>query len=123
MKPWGGAALALALLAGCASDAPAPPPPAAPPSPASTPPAPAGPPPIALPPAPISVPPTAADQCGAYLLQHLIGRPRTEIPIPVDPTGRRVICSTCPRTFEFAPGRQTIEYDVQTGRITKVECS
>lgn len=115
MRPW---AAVLIVLAGCASEPPAPALPPPPPPPAIA----AGPPPIDLPPAPISVPPPAPDQCGAYLLQHLVGRPRTEIPIPVDPSSRRVICSTCPKTLDFAPGRQTIEYDAQTGRIAKVEC-
>lgn len=111
--------LLLQGLAGCASD-PKPAPPAAPP-PAPAPPAP--PPPISLPPAPISVaPPPPPDQCGAYELAGLVGKPRTQIPIPVNPARRRVVCTTCPRTEEFQPYRLTIEYDAATGLVTKVGC-
>ena len=78
---------------------------------------------ISLPPAPISVPaPPTPDQCGAYLLSSLIGRPRTEIPVPVDPTRRRVVCTTCPRTQDFRPDRLTIEYDAASGKVTKAGC-
>lgn len=74
-----------------------------------------------------SPPPTAvssrpADQCGAVELQHLVGRPRTEIPAPVDPRRRRVVCTTCPRTMDYDPSRLTIEYDPATDRVTKAEC-
>jgi hypothetical protein len=51
-----------------------------------------------------------------------VGRPRTEIPVPVDPRRRRVVCTTCPRTMDYNPSRLTIEYDSATNRVTKVEC-
>ena len=114
------AALAL-VLAACSSDpkpqpvAPAPPPPPPPPAP---------PPAVSLPVAPISVPPPPApDQCGAWELAGLIGKPRTEIPVPVNPGRRRVVCTTCPKTMDFSPSRLTIEYDATTGKVTKVGCN
>lgn len=113
---------ALLALAGCASppasQPPRPPVPAPPPAAVA-----AAPPPISLPPAPISVPPPPQpDQCGAYLLGGLVGQPRTHIPVPVDPTRRRVVCTTCPRTEDVRPDRLTIEYDAATGTVTKVGC-
>ena len=70
-----------ALLGGCASDAPFPPPgPVAPPPPVYAPP----------PPAYTPTPQPVRDSCGAAALQTLIGKPRTEIPVPVIPGTRRV---------------------------------
>jgi hypothetical protein len=114
---------AAVALAACSSEPkPAPPPPA--PRPAPRPVAPPAPPRISLPPAPISVPPPPPpDQCGAYALQGLVGKPRTEIPVPVNPSRRRVICSTCPRTLDFSPFRLTIVYDQATGRVISVGCN
>ena len=78
---------------------------------------------ISLPPAPISVPALPPpDSCGAYELFYLVGKPRTEIPVPVDPTRRRVICTTCPRDSDVRPDRLTIEYDAVTGKVTKLQC-
>ena len=117
--------LAMALvLSACASDkadgpaaasgpgAPAPPPPMA----VTTRPAPA---PEPAAPAPPSSPP---DQCGAYALQDLVGKPRTSIPVPVDPSKRRVVCTTCPMTEDVRPDRLTILYDANTGLVTKLQC-
>jgi hypothetical protein len=113
--------LAAALaLAACANGAP-PPPPNLPAAPIRVPAPP--PPPVSLPAAPISVPkPPPPDQCGASELFALVGKPRTAIPVPIDPTRRRVVCTTCPRTFDYRPDRLTIEYDVETGVVTKVSC-
>lgn len=143
MKPWALLAPAL-LLAACAGETPpAPAPSAAAPPPASAPlptpdqpttaaqlglrpSEPVSPPPAPPPPAPLanqSRPPAPGDQCGAAELASLIGQPRTAIPIPVDPSRRRVVCTTCPRTEELRPDRQTIEYDAATGRVTKVGCN
>jgi hypothetical protein len=117
--------LALALAACAGSSKPPPPPPPPPPAPA-LPPRPVAivPPRPSLPAAPISIiPPPKPDQCGAYLLGNLVGRPRTAIPVPVNPSRRRVVCSTCPRTEDFRPDRLTIEYDAATGKVTKVGCN
>ena len=102
-----------ALIAVGACTAPPPPPPA----PAAPPPAP--PPPVAAAPAP---PPKPHDSCGASALQYLVGKPRTDIPVPVNPAMRRVVCSTCVITQDFIGARQTIMYDSQTGLVTSVRC-
>jgi hypothetical protein len=87
--------------------------------------APPPPPPPAVAAGPISLPPpgpVSRDTCGADLLQGLIGRPRTEIPVPVDPSKRRVVCTNCPRTMDLRPDRQTIEYNPENGAVTSVTC-
>jgi hypothetical protein len=64
----------------------------------------------------------AGDTCGAKALQYLVGRPRTEIPVPVDLTRRRVTCTTCPVTMDFNPERLNILYDQETGLVRQVKC-
>ena len=95
-------AAALLLMSACASDAPAPPPP-----------------PVYRPPPP---PPAPADQCGAAEAQKYVGRPRSEIPIPVLPALQRVACTTCPVTQDFSPRRLNFFYDAQTGIVKEVRC-
>jgi hypothetical protein len=102
----------LAWLAACASPAPPPPAPAPPPPPVAQ----------AAPPPPPKPPPPAPDQCGAADLQYLVGKPKTEIPIPLRPGMRRVVCTTCPMTQDYAPGRQTVLFDAATGLVTSVKC-
>ncbi|MFI4977002.1 MAG: hypothetical protein ACHP84_20920, partial [Caulobacterales bacterium] len=63
-----------------------------------------------------------ADSCGAAQLQSLVGKPRTEIPIPLEPSLRRVACTTCPITQDYSPSRQTILFDAETGLVTSVKC-
>jgi hypothetical protein len=107
------AVAALTVVGACgepAKQAPPPPTPAAP--------APAPPPPIAEAPPP----PRPHDSCGAISLQSLVGKPRTDIPVPVNPSMRRVVCSTCMTTQDFVSTRQTITYDSQTGLVTSVKC-
>jgi hypothetical protein len=99
------------ILAACATEPPAPPPPPPPPPVVQAP--------VTPPPPP---PKPVTDSCGAVDLQYLVGRPRTEIPIPVDPTRRRVVCSTCPVTQDYSPARQTILFDTQSGLVTAVKC-
>jgi hypothetical protein len=72
------------------------------------------------PPPPRPAPPK--DACGAGPLQYLIGRPRTEIPVPVDPGRRRVVCSTCMITQDYIASRLTIVYDSGTGLVKSVRC-
>jgi hypothetical protein len=55
-------------------------------------------------------------------LLYLVGRPRTEIPVPVIPARRRVICSACVVSQDFIPFRQTITFDAQSGLVTGVKC-
>jgi hypothetical protein len=96
------AALLLGLAA-CASPAPEPPPPAQP-----------APPPAAPPPAP--------DSCGAAEAQRLVGRPRTEIPVPLRPELQRVACTTCPVTLDYNPNRLNFFFDAATGIVREVRC-
>ena len=110
--------LALALAA-CADGRKPAPPPAAPtasygpaPSVASAAPAPVAP--------PESRP--APDQCGLDELRGLVGRSRLEIPIPLEPGRRRVLCETCPRSEDVVAGRQTVLFDARTGLVTSVSC-
>jgi hypothetical protein len=108
------AAIAVAVLGACAEPAakPAPPPPTLAPAPP--------PPPQVLTPPRLPAPPK--DACGAAPLQSLIGRPRTEIPVPVYPGRRRVVCSTCVLTQDYIPSRLTIIYDSNTGLVKSVRC-
>lgn len=69
-----------------------------------------------------SAPPLPVDQCGAASLQHLVGQPRTEIPVPVDVTSRRVTCTECPLTEDYSPSRLNILYNRDTGLIERVYC-
>jgi hypothetical protein len=73
---------------------------------------------------PPAAPPAATpDQCGAKELQYLVGRPKIEIPIPIEPGRRRVICTTCPRMEDIRPDRQTIIFDQTTSLVTAVTCN
>ena len=67
-------------------------------------------------------PKASGDTCGARALQSLIGRPRAEIPVPVDLSRRRVTCTTCPVTLDFNPERLNILYDRETGIVRQVKC-
>ena len=110
--------LSLLLAASCAS--PEPKPPAAPPRSAS----PAPPTVEPAPPAaePVREPERPRDACGAHELQYLVGRQRSEIPIPVDPSRRRVACTTCAVTQDFREDRLNIYFDAETGVIKSVTC-
>jgi hypothetical protein len=108
------AVAALAVMSACGEPAKQAPPP---PTPAAAPP-PAPPPAVAAAPAP----PGPRDSCGAISLQYLVGKPRTDIPVPVNPAMRRVVCSTCMTTQDFISTRQTITFDSQTGLVTSVKC-
>ena len=73
------------------------------------------------PPAPV---PLAAlsDTCGAAALQYLIGKPKTEIPVPVNPGKRQVTCATCAMAPGVDPARTTVLFDPGTGLVTQVMC-
>jgi hypothetical protein len=60
--------------------------------------------------------------CEAASLTYLVGKPRTMIPVPVDPSHRRVSCTTCPVTMDYRPERTDILFDARTGLITEVKC-
>ncbi len=79
------------------------------------------------PPAPVVRPPTApppppADLCRADDHQNLVGKPRTEIPVPVNPARQRVACTTCPMTMDFNPARLNFLFDAATGLVREVRC-
>ena len=63
-----------------------------------------------------------ADMCKAGELQWLVGKPRTEIPVPVDVVNRRVACTTCPVTEDYSPYRLNIFYNQQSGLVERVNC-
>jgi hypothetical protein len=111
---------AMALtLAACASEEPRPgPPPAPAPAPSRLPP----PPPVSAPaPGPQPAPPPR-DACGAAEAQGLVGRPRSEIPVPLHPGLQRVACTTCPVTQDYNPRRLNFFYETSTGIIKQVKC-
>jgi hypothetical protein len=87
----------------------------------STPPAPA-PTPVAI--AAKRAPTVAAalDTCGAAELQHLVGRPRTEVPVPIRPEHHRVTCATCPVATDADETRLNFIFDGATGLISAVRC-
>lgn len=66
--------------------------------------------------------PPPKDACGADELKWLIGRNRSEIPVPTDPGNRRVVCSTCPVTMDYRAERLNILFDAETGIVTEVKC-
>ena len=78
--------------------------------------------PAPAPPPAAPAPPPVADACGAREHQHLVGRPRTEIPVPVNPNRQRVACTTCPVTMDFSAERLNFFFDAQTGIIKEVRC-
>ncbi|HEY0927164.1 MAG TPA: hypothetical protein VGE03_10870 [Brevundimonas sp.] len=63
-----------------------------------------------------------ADLCRAGELQYLVGRPKTEIPVPVEVVNRRVTCTTCPVTEDFSPYRLNIFFNAQTHVVEQVRC-
>jgi hypothetical protein len=113
------ALFALLLLASCASPEPTPPKAPAPPPPPETPTVA----PVQTQATPLQPPPRrATDSCGAYELQGLVGKQRSDIPVPVDPSRRRVACTTCPVTQDFREDRLNIFFDADTGVVKSVTC-
>jgi hypothetical protein len=82
-------------------------------------------PPPAAPPPRSPIPQASAprrDQCGAAEVQNLVGRPRTEVPVPLDPRRQRVACTTCPPADDVDPTRLNFLFDPQSGRIRQIRC-
>ncbi len=65
---------------------------------------------------------TTTDLCGAGEMQHLVGKPKTEIPVPVQVVNRRVTCTACPITEDYSAYRLNIFFDQATGIIEQVRC-
>jgi hypothetical protein len=63
-----------------------------------------------------------ADLCKAGELQWLVGKPKTDIPVPVDVINRRVTCTTCPVTEDYSPYRLNILFNPQSNVIEQVRC-
>jgi hypothetical protein len=63
-----------------------------------------------------------ADLCRAGELQWLVGKPKTDIPVPVDIVNRRVTCTSCPITEDYSPYRLNIFFNEQTEVIEQVRC-
>lgn len=85
--------------------------------------------PVAATPAPITAaptiplpPPSPPDACGAAGMQWLVGQPRSKIPVPTDPSRRRVACTTCPVTMDYRADRLNIFFDADTGIVKEVKC-
>ena len=70
----------------------------------------------------VSATPAKGDICHAAALQYLVGKNKAEAPAPVDPSRRRVYCSTCAVTLDYRPDRLDIEFDKDSGTITAVKC-
>ncbi len=62
------------------------------------------------------------DTCGAAPFQYLVGKPKSEVPVPVEPSKRRVYCSTCMVTMDYRPNRLNVVFDQDTGRVTSIKC-
>lgn len=99
------------VLASCSSGPPAPapmPPPATPTAPPA----------LALP----AAPEPEKDQCGLKDAQAFVGKARTDLPAPVDPSRWRVACTTCPVTTDYRPDRLNILFNPDTGVVQQVKC-
>ncbi len=62
------------------------------------------------------------DLCRAGEMQWLVGKPKSEIPVPVDVVNRRVTCTTCPVTEDYVPQRLNIFFNDETGVVEQVRC-
>jgi hypothetical protein len=63
-----------------------------------------------------------ADLCRAGEYQSLVGKPKGDIPVPVDVVNRRVTCTTCPVTQDYSPYRLNFFFNAQTDIIEQVRC-
>ncbi len=68
------------------------------------------------------MPQTNTDLCKAGDLQWLVGKPKAEIPVPVDVVNRRVACTACPVTEDYSPYRLNIFFNAETDVVELVRC-
>ena len=68
------------------------------------------------------MPQTGQDLCKAGELQWLVGRNKSEIPVPVDVVNRRVVCTSCAITEDYSPYRLNIFFDTRTETVEQVRC-
>jgi len=68
------------------------------------------------------MPQVDADLCKANDVQWLVGKPKSEIPVPVDVVNRRVVCTTCPVTEDYSPYRLNIFFNAETEVVETVRC-
>ena len=64
---------------------------------------------------------TPPDRCGARELGWLVGKPKAEIPVPVNLGNRRVICVACERG-PAVNERLSIYVDPDTDVVQQVGC-
>ena len=65
---------------------------------------------------------STVDQCRAGELQWLVGKAKTEIPVPVEVVNRRVTCTTCPVTEDYSAYRLNIFFNAETEIVEQVRC-
>lgn len=68
------------------------------------------------------MPDTEADLCKARDHQYLVGKLKSEIPVPVEVVNRRVVCTTCPVTMDFSPYRLNFFFNAETNIVEQVRC-
>lgn len=61
------------------------------------------------------------DRCGAREMAWLVGKPKAEIPVPVNLANRRVICVACERGPQVEE-RLSIYVDPDTDTVQQVGC-
>lgn len=64
----------------------------------------------------------APQLCEAKSLAWLVGKPRTAIPVAIDPSKWRVSCTSCPAAGDVRPDRSNILFDARTGTVVSVTC-
>ena len=62
------------------------------------------------------------DHCGLKDARQYVGKPRTSLPAPVDPSRWRVACTTCPVTMDYRADRLNILFNADTGVVQEVKC-